>query len=279
MMDEDKTKAQLIAELVELRRRNTALEATSAECQAAKAALRENEQRLELALRGANLGVWDLNVQNGEIIVNRRATETLGYAPDEIEPSLRWWDERTHPDDLLRLREAWQGHITGKTPFYECEYRLRKKTGEWKWVLDRGKVVEWDQQQQPLRATGTNLDITERKQIEEALQKLNRELALLNNASQAFNSSLELDVVLVSLLEEVRPLLGVIGASVWLIDPETGELVCRQASGAHRITLAGWRLPSDVGIIGWVTRHGESLIVSDVQGTRAISKRLRTSWI
>lgn len=266
MKDEDKTKTELIAELVELRQHNAALEAASAECQAVQHALRESEQRLELALRGANLGVWDLNVQTGEIIVNRRATETLGYAPDEIKASLSWWDKRTHPDDLLHLREAWLAHVTGKTPFYECEYRLRNKAGEWKWVLDRGKVVEWDQQNQPLRATGTNLDITERKQTEEALQKLNRELALLNNASQAFNSSLELDVVLVSLLEEVRPLLGVIGASVWLIDPETGELVCRQASGAHRTTLRGWRLPPEVGIIGWVTQHGESLIVSDVQG-------------
>ncbi|GAB4442763.1 MAG: hypothetical protein Fur0044_39170 [Anaerolineae bacterium] len=265
MKDEDKSKAQLIEELVELRRRNLALEAANAECRATQAALRESEQRLKLALQGANLGIWDLNVQTNEIIVNRRATETLGYTPDEIGLRLDWWDERTHPDDLARLREAWQAHITGQTSFYECEYRLRNKAGEWKWVLDRGKVIEWDQHGQPLRATGTHLDITERKLIEESLQKLNRELALINNASQAFNSSLELDVVLVSLLEEVRPLLEVIGASVWLIDSETGELVCHQASGAHRANLRGWRLSPGVGIIGWTVQYDQSVIVPDVQ--------------
>ncbi|MCK6626874.1 MAG: PAS domain-containing protein [Anaerolineae bacterium] len=265
MKDEDKTKAQLIEELVELRRRNLALEAANAECRAAEAALRESEQRLKLALKGANVGLWDLNVQTNEIVVNQRASETLGYAPDEMGSHLSWWDERTHPDDLPRLRQAWQSHVAAKTPFYECEYRLRNRAGEWQWILDRGKIVEWDKHNQPLRATGTHLDITERKHIEETLQKLNRELALINNASQAFNSSLELDVVLVSLLEEVRPLLEVIGASVWLIDPETNELVCHQASGAHRANLRGWRLPPGVGIIGWTVQYDQSVIVPDVQ--------------
>lgn len=265
MKDEDKTKAQLIEELVELRQRNLALEAANAECRAAEAALRESEQRLKLALKGANIGLWDLNVQTNEIIVNQRASETLGYTPDEMGSHLSWWDERTHPDDLPHLRQAWQAHFTAQTPYYECEYRLRNKAGEWQWILDRGKIVEWDEHNQPLRATGTHLDITERKQIEETLQKLNRELALINNASQAFNSSLELDVVLVSLLEEVRPLLGVIGASVWLIDPETDELVCHQASGAHRVNLRGWRLPPGVGIIGWTVQYDQSVIVPDVQ--------------
>ncbi len=265
MKDENKSKTRLISELVELRQKNEALEAAAAKWQEAEEVLRQSEQRLKLALRGANLGLWDLNIQTNEIIVNQRATETLGYTPDEIQLCLSWWDERTHPDDLPGLFETWQAHLNQETPFYEYEYRLQNKSGEWKWILDRGQVVEWDEVGNPLRATGTHLDITERKQAEEALQRLNRELALLNQASQAFNSSLDLNVVLVSILEEVRPLLGVIGASIWLIDPKSGELVCHQASGMHRELLSGWRLPLGQGIVGWVAQHDQSQIVADVQ--------------
>jgi two-component sensor histidine kinase len=74
-----------------------------------------------------------------------------------------------------------------------------------------------------------------------------------------------LDEVLVNILEEVRPLLGVVGASIWLNDDQTGELVCHQASGVHNEMLRGWRLQPGEGIAGWVAQHGQSQIVPDVQ--------------
>jgi signal transduction histidine kinase/DNA-binding response OmpR family regulator len=103
----------------------------------------------------------------------------------------------------------------------------------------------------------------ERKRAEEALRRHNRDLALLNQAGQVLSSTLDLDQVLVLVLGEVRRLLGVIASSIWLLDPETGELVCRQVSGPRNELVRGWRLPPGEGIAGWVARHGESLIVPD----------------
>jgi two-component system NtrC family sensor kinase len=115
-------------------------------------------------------------------------------------------------------------------------------------------------------------EIRERLQTEEALQRRNRELELLNRASRAFGSSLDLDQVLVTILEGVRGLLDVLGASIWLIDPETGGLVCQQVADAQSAVIRGWRLAPGEGIVGWVARSGQSLIVPD---TRANEHHLK----
>jgi PAS domain S-box-containing protein len=108
-------------------------------------------------------------------------------------------------------------------------------------------------------------EITERKRAEEKLRQRNRELTLLNRVGQAFVSTLDLDQVLVTVLEEVRRLLDVVACSVWLSDPETDELVCRQATGPQGEIVRGWRLAPGEGIAGWVAHHSESLIVPDTQ--------------
>jgi PAS domain S-box-containing protein len=106
-------------------------------------------------------------------------------------------------------------------------------------------------------------DITQRKQAEDALRQRNHELALLNRAGQAFSSTLDLDQVLETVLEEVRRLMGILASSVWLIDPTAGNLVCRQATGPASEMVRGWHLPPGEGLVGWVAQHRQSLIVSD----------------
>jgi two-component system cell cycle sensor histidine kinase/response regulator CckA len=106
-------------------------------------------------------------------------------------------------------------------------------------------------------------DVTEQKRAEEMIRLRDLELKLYNQASQAVNSSLSLDQVLVTVLEEVRRLMDIVGSSIWLTDAETGDLVCRQATGAYGETLCGWRLASGEGLAGWVADHDESLISQD----------------
>jgi PAS domain S-box-containing protein len=137
----------------------------------AQEALRESEQRLELALKGADLALWDWNIQTDALIFNERWVEMLGYTLAELEPEGHSWDERIHPEDEPGVLAALQAHLEGQTSFFEAEYRLRTKAGDWIWVLDRGKVVEWDKTGSPLRAVGTHLDITSRKRLEEQLQQ------------------------------------------------------------------------------------------------------------
>lgn len=110
------------------------------------------------------------------------------------------------------------------------------------------------------------------KEMEQILQQRNRELMLLNRASQVFISTHDLDQVLTTVLEEVRQSLGVVACSAWLVDPATidprlgtGELVCRQVTDPQGGIVRGWRLPPGEGLAGWVAQHGQSLIVGDTR--------------
>ncbi len=134
-------------------------------------ALWESKQRMDLALRGADLGTWDWNVQTGHVVFNERWARMLGYTPDEIRPHVSVWKELIHPDDLAKVMEVLNAHLRGETDSYTTEHRLKHKSGDWVWVLDKGRVIEREADGKPLRACGTHLDITERKHAEEALRE------------------------------------------------------------------------------------------------------------
>jgi PAS domain S-box-containing protein len=134
-------------------------------------ALRESEERLQLSLQAADLGLWDLDMRTNEIIVNPHWAEMLGYRLEDLAPHIETWQEMTHPDDLPKVRDAVDAHVQHRTPFYTIEYRLRSKSGQWEWVSARGKVVEWNKEGEPLRVAGTHLLITESKQAEQELRQ------------------------------------------------------------------------------------------------------------
>ncbi|MGC9357627.1 MAG: GAF domain-containing protein [Anaerolineae bacterium] len=108
-------------------------------------------------------------------------------------------------------------------------------------------------------------EIVRRQQAEKILQRYTYELELLNLAGQALTSSLDMDNVLATVLQEVRHLLDVAAASVWLRDLKTGEAICRQAHGTRHDRVRGVRLAPGQGIVGWVIQHNSSLIVPDVR--------------
>ena len=134
-------------------------------------ALQESEKRLELALNGANLGLWDWNLQTGKAVWSQKTSNALGYARNEIKPDLKTWKRLVHPDDWESVAQSFNDHMKGLKPLHEVQYRMKAKNGAWKWVFSRGMVVEHDDQGKPLRMTGTTLDITELKNAEEALKQ------------------------------------------------------------------------------------------------------------
>jgi PAS domain S-box-containing protein len=134
-------------------------------------ALRESEERLQLALQGAELGTWNWDIETGAVIFSERWAEMIGYHLDEIEPNVKSWELLVHPDDMSRVQEVLTAHLEGKTAFYECEHRMHHKNGSWIWVLDKGMVIERDQDGRPLFAAGTHLDITTRRLAEDALRE------------------------------------------------------------------------------------------------------------
>jgi PAS domain S-box-containing protein len=133
-------------------------------------ALKDREQRLELALKGGGLGTWDWNVTTDEVKFDRRWTEMKGYRIDEIESHLSSWKKLVHPDDISGALEKLNAHLEGKTPYYEATFRMKHKSGEWRWIMDRGEIIERDENGKPLRACGTNLDVTEQKKAYESLK-------------------------------------------------------------------------------------------------------------
>ncbi|WP_442938361.1 PAS domain S-box protein [Nostoc sp.] len=137
--------------------------------------LRESEQRWQLALRGNNDGIWDWNVKTNEIFFSARWKEMLGYEDYEISNHLNERITRVHPDDLNWVTQAVQDHFAQKTPFYITEHRVLCKDGTYKWILDRGQAL-WDEDGNVVRMTGTQKDITERKQAEKALSSLLEQL-------------------------------------------------------------------------------------------------------
>ena len=139
-------------------------------------ALRESEARWQFALEGSGDGVWDWNSQTNEVFYSHQWKAMLGYEDDEVGNGLDEWDSRVHPADKEQCYADMNQHLSGLTPVYQNEHRVRCKDGAYKWILDRGKVVEWDQSGESLRMIGTHADITDRKQAEEALRQLNEAL-------------------------------------------------------------------------------------------------------
>jgi PAS domain S-box-containing protein len=135
-----------------------------------------NEERLRFALEGANDGLWDVSLATGAVYLSPRGCEILGYRPEELPEVARVWSDLVHPDDLPETHARLTAHLNGLAPLFEVEQRLRTRSGDWKWVLSRGKVVERDAAGRPMRMTGTHSDITARKHTEESLRQSQRDL-------------------------------------------------------------------------------------------------------
>lgn len=133
-------------------------------------ALRQSEERWQLAIKAINAGIWDKNFKTGEVFHSARWKEMLGYKDDEIFNSSKEWNSRLHPDDAQRVKVALKAHLERKTPYYIAEYRLRSKDDSYKWILSRGQVL-WDEQNLPVRFVGSHEDISDRKLAEEALRQ------------------------------------------------------------------------------------------------------------
>jgi diguanylate cyclase (GGDEF)-like protein/PAS domain S-box-containing protein len=159
---------EMAARLEESRRRLTA--SVSARV-VAEEALRRAKERLERALEASNLALWDTNLATGEVFLSEGWAQLLGNSPGETRTTVETLMTITHPDDLTRAVQLSLETMKGLRPEYSVEHRVRTSSGEWKWVLSRGKVTERDAEGRAVRMSGTNLDITERKRAEEALRE------------------------------------------------------------------------------------------------------------
>ncbi len=138
-------------------------------------ALLENQRRLDMVLKGGSLGFWDWDLETGHVIFNRRWSKMLGYRHEDLVPEISAWTDRIHPDDHDTVMNSLADHLKEVSSFFQGEYRIRSKSGQWKWLLSNGLVME-RHDRGPLRLAMVSIDITDRKGAEEEINRLNSEL-------------------------------------------------------------------------------------------------------
>lgn len=161
----DTTKRRSIEEEHIQQQSRTAHQCTGEDAQAD----RKPHAHLSLIVESAGLAWWDQDFTTGKIERSRNWALMLGYTQEEIAGGLSGWMDLIHPQDLDEVLEVVKSHEDGATPLFEVEHRLLTKGGRWKWILNWGKIVERDPDGRPIRAVGTHMDITHRKEI--ALEK------------------------------------------------------------------------------------------------------------
>jgi PAS domain S-box-containing protein len=219
--------------------------------------LKESRERLELAIKGTNAGLWDWFVQTGEVVFDDRWAEIIGYSLGELQPlSIQTWLDLCHPDDLVRSQIELDKHFTGKTGSYSCEARIRHKNGNWVWIHDRGKVVTWDDNGKPLRMVGTHVDITA-KRLQDAVTRAERDMAALWSRVGSFKERLE--VCLNTAIEVSSMDCG----GLYLVNENDGSLTLEVCQGLSETFVDNSRYYAPDSSNAELVRRGEPLFVHD----------------
>jgi len=201
----------------------------------AERALHKSEERLQLALEASGDGLWDWNFVTGEVYLSPRWFAMLGYGPTDLPSAIETWEQLVHPEDMVWVQDVLQAHLQDSNVPYAFDYRLKTKTGEWKWMADYGKVVAWDEAGKPIRMTGTRKDISDRKRVELELQQAKEAAESANRAKSAF---------LANMSHELRTPLNVILGFAQVLEQDAAipaaqheYIATIQRSGEHLLKL------------------------------------------
>ncbi|MBC6431813.1 GAF domain-containing protein [Nostoc sp. HG1] len=229
-------------------------------------ALRESEERWQLALHGNNDGIWDWNLKTNEVFFSTRWKEMLGYKDHEVSNGWDEWIKRIHSDERDLVLQAFQDHFAKKTPFYVCEYRVQCQDGSYKWILDRGQAL-WDALGDIVRMVGSYTDITDRKQADEELKRQNLRSQLFAEITLKIRESLQIDEILQTAVTEVQKLLQADRVLIFRLEADGSGTVVQEA------VLPGWPVILGENLIDscfkekYIERYrrGRVSVIEDVQ--------------
>lgn len=241
------------------------------------AQLKESEARFQRAIAGSRDGLWDWDISSGAVWFSPQYMTQLDYGPDDLFPGLvDSWRENLHPEDVSRVMAAVERHLAGVAPF-DIEYRMRLKSGEYRWFHVKGQA-SWDDDGQPTRMAGSTIDITQHKLAKKVLIEARQQADAANLAKSEF---------LANMSHEIRtPLTAILGFTEIVkerqSDPETAELCATiERNGAHLLELINDILDLskvEAGRIDVLTEPcSPALLVMDIARTlqgRATQKQL-----
>ncbi len=224
------------------------LEALAESLRHANAELRRSEARYANALEATNDGLWEANLQTGEVFFSPMYSRMLGYEPAELgHDKHSAWLDLVPPDDRARV-EAEADRMLGASGHYELEFRMRGKDGRYRWILSRGMVVERDPDGRPLRAVGTHVDLTARKEMEIELRAARDAAEAASRAKTAF---------LANMSHELRtPMNGIMGLT---------SLALRRADDPKQIDLLQKADRSSQQLLGLIN---DILEISNIESQR-----------
>lgn len=181
--------------------------------------LQKQKKRLKNVIDSTRLGSWEWDIKTGKTVFNQRWAEIMGYRLEEFgETTIKTWENFIHPDDLKISKMLLQKHFSGESDYYSYECRVKHKDGNWRWILDSGRVVEWDKDGLPLIMFGTHQDITEKKILENKI----RENSIRDPLTQIYNRRYVFDRMTAIVAEYIR---NVYMFSVAIIDIDYFKLI------------------------------------------------------
>lgn len=250
MEDKAKSKDRLIEEINELRQQVATLEAKQKQTEKA---LQKSEEYLEITLLVVKSGVWDWNLKKNIVKFDDNYYTIAGYAPGDFPYRLEEFQQRVHPQDIDGVMEQANQYISGEIPQFEVAFRFKRKDGTWMWITSRGKILERNDDGEPLRFVGTHLDITEYKQTEEQLKQRNTQLQTAAEVSRTASSILAIEALINQSVTLICERFDLYYVGLFLVDEAqecailragTGEPGRQMVKQEHKLTING---PSMVG--------------------------------
>lgn len=147
-------------------------------------ALAEQAERTELALAGGDLGTWDWEIKTGNLRLDARWAEMVGETVETVGDTAEAWASRVHPDDLPGCQSRLWDYVKHGVPYQDVQFRMRHRDGSWRWIRASGKVVAWDENDEPVRMVGTHADVTDRVMGELRVREANQRMEIALQAGQ-----------------------------------------------------------------------------------------------
>jgi len=234
--------------------------------------LHESEERLRLAVSAANQGIFDLDVRTGNLVVNDIYAVMLGYDPISFHENVESWLERMHPDDIEIVNEIFKNYIDGKLAEYKVEYRQKTNSGEWKWILSIGQIVERDIAGRPVRLLGTFSDITESKEAEiirnrlfEDAQRRLKRIASLREIDHEISSTSDFLTTLEKIVQNVMQHLDADAVSILLYDNAEKVFKYAESTGFDTNRIQNARVKMGGSFAGIAAQQRTMLHICDLE--------------